>query len=387
MTTQKIYSLDDFRGLAKKRLPASMFAYINNGAEDEVSLRWNRQAYEDYELIPHMLVDVSSRNQHIELFGESYDSPFGISPVGLGALYNFNGDVALATAAHARNVPYILSGASLTRMERVTESAPKAWFQAYLPGDPLEVGRLLQRAASAGITNLVITVDVPVSVNPDRYARFGFSSPLRPSLDLLWQGVTHPHWTLATFIRTLAVNGMPHLENWRADRGSPIMSSSAQRDVKNRDRFTWDHIRLAREQWRGKLILKGIMSVSDAVQCRSVGVDGIIVSNHGGRQADGVAAPLSVLGDIVKSVPELVVMMDGGIRRGSDVLKAVALGARCVFAGRPFNFALAAGGRAGVESAIEILQEEIHRNMALLGLRHPYELGDTQLRLRPLRAG
>lgn len=386
MTTRKIFSLDDFRGLAKKRLPASLFAYINNGAEDEVSLRWNREAYEAYEFIPQMLVDVSSRTQNIELFGTSYDSPFGISPVGLGALYNFDGDVALATAAHARKVPYILSGASLTRMEKVTASAPNAWFQAYLPGDPDEVERLLQRAVSAGVTNLVITVDVPVSVNPDRYARFGFSSPLRPSWDLLWQGVTHPHWTIGTFIKTLAVHGMPHLENWRAERGSPILSSSAQRDVKNRDRFTWDHIKLAREKWRGNLILKGIMSASDAVKASSVGVDGIIVSNHGGRQADSVAAPLHVLGDIVKAVPELVVMMDGGIRRGSDVLKATALGARCVFAGRPFNFALAAQGKAGVESAIKLLQEEIHRNMALLGLRHPYEMSEAQMRLRPLRA-
>ncbi|MDB5898939.1 MAG: lctD 3 [Ramlibacter sp.] len=386
MTTRKNFSLHDFRSLAKKRLPASIFAYINNGAEEEVSLRWNREAYEAYEFIPNMLIDVSSRAQNIELFGKSYDSPFGISPVGLGALYSFDGDVALATAAHARNVPYILSGASLTRMEKVTASAPDAWFQAYLPGDPREVEKLLQRAASAGITNLVITVDVPVSVNPDRYARFGFSSPLRPSWGLMWQGVMHPHWTIHTFIKTLAVHGMPHLENWRADRGSPVLSSSAQREAKNRDRFTWDHIKLAREKWRGKLILKGIMSVSDAVKSRSVGIDGIIVSNHGGRQADSVAAPLSVLGDIVKAVPELVVMMDGGIRRGSDVLKAIALGARCVFAGRPFNFALAAEGKAGVESAIELLQEEIHRNMALLGLLHPYEMSETHMRIRSLRA-
>jgi L-lactate dehydrogenase (cytochrome) len=344
MTTQKNYSLDDFRSLAKKRLPASIFAYINNGAEDEVSLRWNREAYEAYEFIPQMLINVSSRTQNIELFGKSYDSPFGISPVGLGALYSFDGDVALATAAHARNVPYILSGASLTRMEKVTASAPNAWFQAYLPGDPREVEKLLQRAALAGVTNLVITVDVPVSVNPDRYARFGFSSPLRPSFDLMWQGVMHP------------------------------------------DSFTWDHIKLAREKWHGNLILKGIMGVSDAVKSRSVGVDGIIVSNHGGRQADSVAAPLTVLSDIVKAVPELVVMMDGGIRRGSDVLKAIALGARCVFAGRPFNFALAAQGKAGVESAIDLLQEEIHRNMALLGLLHPYEMSETQMRLHPARA-
>jgi L-lactate dehydrogenase (cytochrome) len=382
MNIDKCFNLDDFRVLAKKRLPASIFSYINNGAEEEISLRWNREAYEAYEFIPQMLVDVSGRKQNIELFGESYNSPFGISPVGLGALYSFDGDVALATAAHAQKVPYILSGASLTRMEKVTAAAPYAWFQAYLPGDSHEVEKLLQRAALAGVTNLVITVDVPVSVNPDRYARFGFSSPLRPSFDLIWQGVTHPHWTIRTFIKTLAFHGMPHFENWRADRSNAVLSSSAQKDVKNRDSFTWDHIKLVRDKWKGNLILKGIMSVSDAVKSRSVGVDGIIVSNHGGRQADSVAAPLSVLADIVQEVPELVVMMDGGIRRGSDVLKAIALGARCVFTGRPFNFALAVGGKAGVETAVGLLKEEIHRNMALLGLLHPYEIGEKHMRIR-----
>jgi L-lactate dehydrogenase (cytochrome) len=382
MREQQIYNLHDFQLLAKKKLPQSLFAYINNGAEEETSLRWNREEFEKYEIIPRMLVDVSNRSQDIELFGVRYDSPFGISPVGLGALYSYDGDVQLATAAHARNVPYILSGASLTRLERVAEASPNIWFQAYLPGDPQEVKRLLQRAASAGIRHLVITVDIPVSVSPDRYARYGFSSPLRPSLNLLWQGITHLSWTIGTFGRSLITNGMPHLENWRADRGNPVLSSSVQKDVKNRDNFTWEHIRIARENWDGKLIIKGVMCAEDAVQARVVGADGVIVSNHGGRQADGVAAPLSVLEEVVNAIPDLVVMMDGGVRRGSDVLKALALGARCVFAGRPFNFALAAGGRQGVDIAIKLLQEEIKRNMAHLGICHPYETSLGRIRKR-----
>lgn len=382
MGKHHIYNTHDFQAIAKRRLPAALYAYINNGAGDENSLAWNRHSFDAYEFIPRMLVDVSKRNQHIELFGIPYDSPFGISPVGLGALYRFDGDVALAKAARAHNIPYVLSGASLTRLERVAEHAPGMWFQAYLPGDPEEVRRLLQRVAIAGIHHLVITVDLPVSVNPDRYSRFGFSSPLRPSIDLFMQGLTHPRWTLGTFVRALATFGMPHLENWRADRGNPILSSTAQKDVKNRDNFTWDHIKAARDIWAGKLIIKGIMSAEDARMAQLCGADGIIVSNHGGRQADSVAAPLSVLADIVSAVPDLVVMMDGGVRRGSDVLKALALGARCVFAGRPFNFALAAGGRAGVETAIELIREEISRDMAHLGICATEEMKAGRLRCR-----
>jgi L-lactate dehydrogenase (cytochrome) len=379
-----LYNLDDFRELARKRLPLSLFSYINNGAEDECSMRWNRRSFEEFEFIPRMLVDVSGRTQDIELFGKRYASPFGISPVGLGALYHFDGDVALAQAAQQHNVPYVLSGASLTRLERVSRLAPNMWFQAYLPGDAIEIKRLLDRAANAGVSTLVITVDVPVAVNPDRYARYGFSSPLRPSANLLWQGMTHPRWTCGTFLRTLAAHGMPHLENWRADRGNPVLSSKAIKDLKNRDNFTWEHIKVARDHWKKRLVIKGIMSADDARIVSEIGADGIIVSNHGGRQADSVAAPLSVLEEIVAAVPNLVVMMDGGIRRGSDVLKALALGARCVFTGRPFNFALAAHGQQGVEKAIEILKEEVSRNLAHLGLNHPYELDRSRLRRRSI---
>lgn len=382
MRHPQIYNLHDFQGLARRKLPKSLYAYISNGAEDEASMRWNREAFERFEFLPRMLVDVSRRSQAIELFGEPYASPFGISPVGLGALYSFDGDVRLASAARDRNVPYVLSGASLTRLERVAEHAPGMWFQAYLPGDRQEIRRLLDRASAAGIKKLVITVDIPVSVNPDRYARYGFSSPLRPSVDLFWQGVTRPGWTLGTFARSLLSHGMPHLENWRADRGNPVLSRTLQKDVKNRDNFTWEHIRIAREYWKDTLIVKGVMCAQDAVLAREVGADGVIVSNHGGRQADGVAASLDALEDVVKAVPDLVVMMDGGIRRGSDVLKALGLGARCVFAGRPFNFALAADGTEGVHRAISLLREEIDRTMAHIGITHPYEAAGGRIRRR-----
>ncbi|MGE8602154.1 alpha-hydroxy acid oxidase [Bordetella trematum] len=380
MRLSRIHNLHDFEAGARRKLPRAMFSYIQNGAEDEVTLRRNRSAFDRYAFVPQMLNDVSARHQRIELFGHEYDSPFGISPVGLGAMYAYRGDVALARSATQMNVPYVLSGASLTRLETVAQAAPRAWFQAYLPGSREEIQRLLARAAQAGYRQLVLTVDIPVSVSPDRYIRNGFSSPLRPSLDLAIQGLTHPRWLFGTFLRTLVAQGMPHLENWRADRGNPVLSKSLQKDVKNRDNFTWDHIRQARDAWQGDLIIKGILSGADAERCAQVGANGIIVSNHGGRQVDCAISPMTALPEVVAAAPGLVVMMDSGIRRGSDVLKAIALGARCVFAGRPFNYAVACAGADGVMHALHLLREEVHRNMALLGIDHPYAMNPGRLK-------
>lgn len=380
MKRQRALNLLDFEKSAQQTLPRAVFSYIQNGAEDEVTLKRNRSAFDRYAFIPKMLQDVSGRHQKTTIFGHEYDAAFGISPVGLGALYHYQGDIELACAAARRNVPYILSGASLTRLEHVAEAAPQSWFQAYLPGSTVEVKRLLDRVERAGYKTLVITVDIPVSVNPDRYIRNGFSSPLRPSLNLALQGLARPRWLFGTFLRSLVNNGMPHLENWRADRGAPVLSAAVQKDTANRDCFTWDHIREARDFWKGNLVIKGILSADDATTCAEIGADGIIVSNHGGRQIDGAIQSLDMLPEIVRAVPDLVVMMDSGVRRGSDVLKALALGAKCVFAGRPYNYALACAGGVGVSHALEIMYSEIHRNMALLGLKHPSEATPALLR-------
>ncbi|AEC22144.1 L-lactate cytochrome c reductase [Pusillimonas sp. T7-7] len=382
-----VFSLNDFERLARKRLPKPIFSYIYNGADDEVSLAHNRTAFNDYLLLPRMLEGVSARSQQIELFGQAYSSPFGISPVGLGAMYAYRGDIVLANAAARANIPAILSGASLIPMEEVARQAPNTWFQAYMPGDVDRVDALLARIKAAGFKTLVVTVDLPVSVNPENYIRNGFSSPLRPSVQLAWQGLSHPRWLLGTFGRTLLQHGMPHFENWRAERGAPILSSRVEKDFQARDHFNWGHVRQVRDRWDGKLIVKGLVRWQDAVLARDAGVDGIIVSNHGGRQMDGAVSPLHVLPEIVKAVPDVVVMMDSGVRRGSDVIKALSLGARCVFAGRPFNYASSVAGAAGVDHAIRILQTELHRNMALLGLNRLEELDDTMVRhvdsLRP----
>lgn len=376
----QIHALRDLEGLARKKLPRPLFSYISNGADDETTLQMNRSAFSDYVLVPRMLEGVAARQQTMELFGERYSSPFGISPVGLGAMYAYRGDLALMGAAQEAGIPAVLSGASLIPMEEVAKAAPRTWFQAYLPGDAGRVAELVERIKNAGFKTLVVTVDLPVVVNPENYIRNGFSSPLRPSLRLAWDGISHPSWLAGTFLRTLAKHGMPHFENWRAERGAPILSATVQRDFVARDHLNWSHLRQLRDIWPGNLVVKGILRKQDALIARDAGVDGIIVSNHGGRQVDGSVAPLRVLPEICAAVPDMVVMMDSGMRRGSDVMKALSLGAKCVFAGRPFNYAAAVAGPQGVLHAIKILKDEIHRNMALLGINSLDELDASFVR-------
>jgi L-lactate dehydrogenase (cytochrome) len=377
---KNVYSLQDFESLARKKLPRQLFSYIVNAADDESTLRHNRRAFERYSFVPRMLEGVDKRSQAITLFGREFASPFGISPVGLAAMWSYRGDIVLARTAHEQQVPAVMSGASLIRMEEVAAVAPNTWFQAYLPGDPARVEALVERIGAAGFGTLVVTVDLPVSVNPDRYIRNGFSSPLRPSARLAWDGLSHPDWLFGTFLKTLARHWMPHFENWRAERGAPILSRNVERDMQARDHLSWEHMRRIRSLWKGPLIVKGILRWQDAVIARDAGLDGIIVSNHGGRQLDGAVSPLEVLPEIARAVPDMTLMMDSGVRRGTDVMKALALGARCVFIGRSVNYAAAVGGAAGVAHAVSILRAEIHRNMALLGINRLDELDSSFVR-------
>jgi len=327
-----------------------------------------------------MLEGVSERKQSVEVFGKQYQSPFGISPVGLAAMWSYRGDVVLARAAQEMGIPAVMSGASLIPMETVAQAAPDTWFQAYMPGDASRVEALVNRIRNAGFKTLVVTVDLPVQVNPERYLKNGFTTPLRPSIRLAWDGISHPEWLFGTFMRTLVTHGMPHFENWRAERGAPILSAKVERDFQARDHLNWSHLGVVRELWKGPLVVKGVLRWQDAVKAQNLGVDGIIVSNHGGRQMDGSISPLKVLPEIVSAAPGLTVMMDSGIRRGSDVLKALSLGAKCVFNGRSFNYAATVGGLDGVKHAISILRTETHRNMALLGINSLDELSSEFVR-------
>jgi L-lactate dehydrogenase (cytochrome) len=260
----------------------------------------------------------------------------------------------------------IQSGASLTPLERVKEVGPTAWFQAYLPGDPEINTPLVQRAQRAGFEVLVLTVDVQVSANRENNVRSGYSSPLKPTPRLAWDCLVRPRWLFGTFGRTIMKQGMPHLENMGFPR-IPILGN-IERPRMARDGLCWEHVELMRRIWKGKLVLKGVLSPGDVRIARESGVDGLMVSNHGGRQLDGTVAPLRMLPSIAAEAKGMTIMMDSGIRRGTDVLKALALGAQFVFVGRPFLYAASIAGRAGVRHAAGLLREEISRDMAMLGI-------------------
>jgi L-lactate dehydrogenase (cytochrome) len=376
---QDVLSLDDFESAARRHLPRPIFGYVAGAVETDWSLHDNRAAFAEFGFLPRMLVDVSKRSQQTTLFGKTYATPFGISPLGISALYAYRGDIVLATAAEAANIPMVMSSSSLIRLEDVAKESKTAWFQAYLPGDVPDITALIDRVAQAGFETLVITVDSQVAGNRENNIRTGFSTPLRPSLRLAWDGMTHPRWLFGTLLRTLLRYGMPHFENNYARRGAPIISPNVLRDYSDRGHLNWEHFRLIRRLWKGPLVIKGILDKADAVASRDAGADGIIVSNHGGRQLDGAVAALRVLPGIAAACPQIPVMIDGGVRRGTDVLKALALGATCVFVGRPFGYAAAVAGAAGVSHAIGLLSAEIDRDMAMLGIPDLRELGPERL--------
>lgn len=376
----RIRNFLDLERAGKRHLPRPIYGYVANAAEEGKSLAANRAAFDDYCFVPRALRNVSRVSLETELLGTRYAAPFGIAPMGISALSAYRGDLALARAASRAEVPMIMSGSSLIPMEEVAKIDGSDWFQAYLPGDRPGIEALIERIERAGFRNLVITVDYAVPPNPDNNRRSGFSSPIRPSARLVLDGLLKPRWLYGTFYKTLRHHGIPHFENNHATRGIPVISRNVNRDFSGRTHLDWDYLALVRERWPGNLVVKGILHPEDAKRAKDHGADGIIVSNHGGRQLDGTIAPLRALPDIVEAVGDYPVMIDSGFRRGTDVLKALALGARFVFFGRPFNYAAAYAGEAGVEHAIRLMREEIARDMALLGIMEIQQMDKSRLR-------
>jgi len=377
---QRYLSLDDFETTARRRLPRMLYGFVSGGVETDAALRDNRRAFDEYGFVPRVLNDVSGREQTATLFGKAYAAPFGIPPFGSAALCAYRGDVVLARAAAAMNVPMILSAASLISLEEVRRANPNAWYQAYLAGDASRIEPLVDRVAAAGYDTFVVTADVPVSANRENNIRNGFQVPLVVTPQVAFDVARHPRWLLGTWMRTLVNHGMPHFENMDATRGPPVLSQNLMRNLGSRDQLAWKHVELIRRRWNGKLVVKGILAPQDARIARECGADGVMVSNHGGRQLDGAVSPLRTLAEIAADANGMTVMFDGGVRRGTDVLKALALGAQFVFVGRPMLYAAVTAGEEGVRRAIGLLKEEIHRDMALMGVRSIAEVTSDLVR-------
>jgi L-lactate dehydrogenase (cytochrome) len=369
-----ILCMDDFEREARSYLPRSIFAFVASGVEDEVTLRENRAAFNDYQIVPRVLVGVEQRSLRTRLFDRTYDLPFGVAPMGMESLVGYLSDLRMAKACADNNMPFVQSGASLIRLEDLRAACPTAWFQAYLPLRYEDIGAILARVERAGFEVLVVTVDMTAGSNRENNKRAGFHAPIRPSLRMAWDGLTHPRWLLGTFLRTLARHGMPHFENIDGGRGAPIVSATAIRDTSGRAGHTWDILRRIRADWPRRLVLKGVLDPRDVRMAVDCGVDGIIVSNHGGRQIDGVIPSIRALPACVEAAGDVPVMIDSGIRRGTDIVKCYALGAKFVFLGRPFNYAAAVGGEAGMNRAISLLREEVKRNIGNMGINRIEEI-------------
>jgi (S)-mandelate dehydrogenase len=370
----------DLREIARRRVPNFAFEYVEGGAEDEGTLRANRTAFEQWRFVPQTLVNTSARHHRTTLFGREIKAPLVSAPPGMNGILYAEGDVALASAAAKAGIPFTLSTVSTVKLEEVAARAGgRLWMQLYVMRDKRVAEHIVKRAAAAGYEALVFTTDANVfgfrEWDRRNYVRPG-QLKFRNKLDVL----RHPAWLQSVILR----NGMPSFVNF-ADflppGGASAVGGSTIIPTLFGPTITWQDIDWLRSLWKGKLLIKGVLSVSDAERAASLGCDGIVLTNHGGRQLDACVAPLEVLPDIVTAVGKrMTVIIDSGIRRGTDVVKALALGAHAVMLGRATLYGLAAGGEAGVTRALEILTAEIDRVLGQLGVNSVADLGPHLLR-------
>jgi (S)-mandelate dehydrogenase len=367
----------DFRERARRRLPRMIFDYLEGGAEDEIGLQRNRHAFERIGFRPRRLVDTRARNTQIELFGRTLALPVVIAPTGLNALFWPHGDIALARSAARFGVPFLLSTASNESIEEVARRVDgDLWFQLYVL-HPTLARQLVTRALQADYSTLVLTVDVVVNGKRERDLRNGFTVPMRIGPKIWLDALRHPRWT-SNMLR----HGMPRFANLTlAGEHDPQVHAaliSRQMDAS----FSWDDLARLRDMWPRRLLVKGLSRWDDARRCRALGIDGVIFSNHGGRQLDSAISALEVL---CEEDPQTdgVIMVDGGVRRGVDVVKARAAGADAVLLGRGALYGLAAAGEEGVDAVLAMLRDEATATLANLGCASMRELARDYLALPP----
>ena len=377
----RAYNIADLREMALKRVPKGLFDFVDRGTEDEVSLRNNRSVFERIRFKPRTLVDVSKRNQEVTLFGRKHKMPITIAPTGTAGLMWYQGEIALARAAAQAGIPFTLATGSMTAMEEVAkEAGGTLWFQIYMWPDRSLSHRLVERAKAAGYEALVVTVDGVVSGNREYNLRSGFTIPFTFTRKNITDVLMHPRWMIDVLARYLVTTGMPRYQNYPTDIKYRITAGPMGRSSMRTDSLSWDDLRALRKIWPHKLMVKGILHPQDALMAVDCGADGVIVSNHGGRNLDGIISPIEALPEVANAVGKrATVLVDSGFRRGSDVVKALALGAHAVQIGRSTLYGVAAGGEEGARRAITIFRDEIDRVMALNGCRSVAEISTDYL--------
>ena len=366
-------NIEDLRGLAKSRLPRAIFDFFDGGAEDEVTLRENRAAFERVRLLPRVLVNVAEVDTRANIFGKEANLPLAIAPTGGISAGRAGAELILARAAKAYGVPFTLATPSAFTLERVAEEVGgRLWFQLYAVRNVEFREKLLSRAKDAGYEAVLVTVDLPVSGKRERDPRNGFHTPYSPNWRNSRDVIFKPAWALEMLRHGLP--GMAHFVDYQfsTPQGTDIVTAVGREMDAGLD---WEALKRLRELWPRKLLLKGVERPDDAERAAALGCDGVVVSNHGGRQLDGAAATLEALPGIAQAVgSRLTVLLDGGVRRGVDIVKARALGAQAVLTGRATLFGAMAGGEAGARRALEILWTELVRAMQLCGVRSAAEI-------------
>jgi isopentenyl diphosphate isomerase/L-lactate dehydrogenase-like FMN-dependent dehydrogenase len=367
MKLDQCLNIGDLRVMARRRLPRIVFELIESGVADEYGLTRNEAAFRRYQFLPRYLGDIQMRDQSTELFGQRFANPFGIGPTGFAGLVRPGADVMLAEAATNANIPFIVSGAGAAPLTLLSSKAPKhLWYHLYAAKDERITADVVSRAKDAGISKLVLTVDNPVFPLRERDTRNGFSLPLKLRLSILLEALTHPGW-IAEY---LSHGGMPMMDTW--SRYAPAGANAGEVAAFFRSQSpsiqTWRSVQALRRDWPGTFILKGIQHPDDARRAVESGIDGIIVSNHGAKSFDPLPSPLDTLPMVKAAVQGRVpVMLDSGIRRGSDIAIARCLGADFTFVGRPTLYGVAAAGKDGVDRAINMLAREIDHTLAMIG--------------------
>ncbi|HYM33947.1 MAG TPA: alpha-hydroxy acid oxidase [Steroidobacteraceae bacterium] len=371
---RRALSIEELRVIGRRRVPNFVFEYVEGGADDEVTLQWNRATLNAIQLTPNTLVDTSARQQRTTLFGREMNAPLIVAPTGLNGMLQHRGDVALARAAAAAGLPFTLSTVSNVRLEEVAaEATGRLWMQLYVLKDRKIAQDIVERADRAGYEALVFTTDANVFGNRE-WDRRNYRAPAKLSLRNLVDVACHPRWAFDVMIP----NGAPMFANIAdyltreqstARAGVAVIPKLFASDI------SWNDVAWLRKAWPRKLIIKGVLNVADAKMAAESGCDGIVITNHGGRQLDSCVAPIEVLPEIAKAVRDrLTIIVDSGFRRGTDVVKAIALGAHAVMIGRATLYGLAAGGEAGASRALSILTTEIDRTLGQLGCNSIAEL-------------